>query len=97
MARRIVRSDACTAVLLAAVLVCMLGISSSAEAQAGVPRRQSVLTINPLGLPFEYVSAEFEHRATDLVTLGLSGSFFGRGDVNYSTLEGRCGSTLTRL
>lgn len=89
MAFRIVRSVAGAAVLSAAALVCMLGTSSGAQAQAAVPGRQSVVTINPLGIPFEYISAEIERRASDLVTLGLSGSFFGPGDVNYTTLEGK--------
>ncbi len=65
----------------------VLSISTRVEAQ--VPARRSVLSVNPLGIPFEYFSAELERLTSPLVSFGLQGSYFGPDEGSYTTLEGK--------
>ena len=79
---RLVQVTACTmtALYLAAAPV---------QAQDPVPARRTVITLNPLGIPFEYFSGEFERIVTGLTTVGITGSYLGLDDESYATLEGK--------
>lgn len=71
-------------------LALVLGLSAlpaGATAQDAGPARRNVLSLNPLGIPFEYFSAEYERQLTSLASLGLTGSYLGWGDGDYSTAE----------
>ncbi len=61
-----------------------------AHAQAA-PKKEmgSLISINPLGLPFQYVSAESESRLTKMVTLGSSLSWLSVDDGTYFSLEAK--------
>lgn len=68
MLRRILLSIAlCTASPLAA------------QSSAPQPFRQA-LTINPIGLPFELISAEYERALNPAATFGIGASYFGAFD-----------------
>lgn len=62
---------------------------ATARSQDAAPARRAVVTINPLGIPFEYFSGEFERVLTGLTTAGLTFSYLGFDDESYSTLEGK--------
>jgi hypothetical protein len=66
-----------------------LALANPSAAQAAAPVQRNIFSINPLGIPFEYVSAEFERMLTGLTSIGLTGSYLGWGDAAYSTLEGK--------
>ncbi len=71
-----------------------VGVASSSSAQSakasGIPFvGRTVLSLNPLGLPFKYVAAELEQKVTDIVTLGLAASYLGVNDASYSSLEAK--------
>lgn len=48
-----------------------------------------MVSINPLGLPFQYVSAESESRVTKMVTLGSSLSWLSVDDGDYLSFEAK--------
>ncbi|MCC6317883.1 MAG: hypothetical protein IT361_09350 [Gemmatimonadaceae bacterium] len=50
---------------------------------------RNLLTIDPLGIPFEYFSVEYERMMTGLVSVGLIGSYLGWGDGSFTTLESK--------
>lgn len=50
-------------------------------------QRRNVLSINPLGIPFEYFSAEYEGTVAGAFTLGGNVSYFSPGDANYTSFE----------
>lgn len=84
---RIVRSITSRVV---AILFAVASIPSLATAQAPAVRPANVFSLNPLGLPFEVVAAEYEHRVSDMATLGLSGSYFSPGsDFTISSLDAK--------
>lgn len=78
-------------VATAAVLATLAGALAPArgEAQARPSRGNTLVSINPLGLPFEYVAAEIERKASNLATLGGSLSYLGLDDESYFSLEGK--------
>ncbi len=66
---------------LAALLV-----ATPALAQ-GIPDRRQALSFNPLGIPFEYFSGEYEVRASDAFTIGGSLSYFDISNDEYFSVE----------
>lgn len=48
---------------------------------------RNVLSINPLGIPFEYVAAEYEGAVAGPYTLGANFSYFSPGDESYTSFE----------
>jgi hypothetical protein len=74
-----------TAFAIAALVVA----SSQAYAQDAAPARRTVITLNPLGIPFEYFSGELERIMTGLTTAGITASYLGLSDDSYATLEGK--------
>ena len=60
-----------------------------ATAGAQEPERRNVLSLNPLGIPFEYISGEYERMITGLTTFGLQGSFLSVDEGSYSTMEAK--------
>lgn len=80
--RRLFEAAACATAALA------LAATPSA-AQDPAPARRTVITLNPLGIPFEYFSGEFERIVTGLTTVGITGSYLGISDESYATLEGK--------
>jgi hypothetical protein len=78
--------------LPAALLGLTLAATAPAlQAQAAPAPRRNALTINPLGIPFEYVSAEYERVVSAGFTLGVGASHLGIDDGSYTTgeLKGR--------
>lgn len=63
--------------------------ATPSRAQDPAPARRTVITLNPLGIPFEYFSGEFERIVTGLTTVGITGSYLGFDDESYATLEGK--------
>lgn len=86
-----------SAALLLALAVSALARPAQAQAPAPAPAPspagpayRNLFSLNPLAIPFEYVSAEYERMASGLVSFGLAGSYFGAfSDRSYSTLEGK--------
>jgi len=70
-------------------MAALIGASSQAHAQDTAPARRTVITVNPLGIPFEYFSGEFERIMTGLTTAGITVSYLGLDDDSYATLEGK--------
>lgn len=64
-------------------------VPAALQAQEAVPERKTMLSINPLGLPFEYVSTELERKLSRMVTLGASLSYLGIDDNSYLSVEGK--------
>lgn len=60
------------------------------SAQAQAPRAgRTVLSLNPLGLPFKYVSGEIEQKLSAIATLGGSASYLDVDDASYSSFEAK--------
>ncbi|MEO6446829.1 MAG: hypothetical protein ABIZ91_14325 [Gemmatimonadaceae bacterium] len=74
--------------LSVAIALLIVGWSAPAAAQYRGPMRTAV-TINPLGLPFKYVSAELEQKATNIVTFGAAVSYLGIDNGSYASVEGK--------
>lgn len=78
--------------LLAAALVAIpLAAPVTGTLAAQAPRaNRTLISINPLGLPFKWVSAELEQKATGLVTLGASFSYIDLfDDASYLSFDGK--------
>lgn len=71
----------------------LVGIARGAGAQGAggtAPiERRNILSLNPLGIPFEYFSLEYERMLSHLASVGLTGSYLGIGDGKYNTLEAK--------
>ena len=71
-----------------ALAVAAVVVAQGAAAQA--PAQRNVFSVNPLGIPFEYFAVEYEHMASSLTSIGLTGSYLGIGSgSSYSTLEAK--------
>jgi hypothetical protein len=78
--------------VLAGVLTLVVaGAVTAAPLAAQAPRaNNTALSINPLGLPFEWFSAELERKTGRMVTVGASFSYFGLiDDVSYLSFDGK--------
>jgi len=73
----------------AALLVALTAAPLAAQSAASPAplQRRNVLSINPLGIPFEYVSAEYEGMVVGAFTLGGNVSYFAPGGVSYTSFE----------
>lgn len=70
----------------------LLADPSCIQAQQKPPAPRSgrtLLSINPLGLPFQYVSSEVEQRLSGLATLGGSVSYLRVDNGSYVSLEAK--------
>jgi hypothetical protein len=65
--------------LALAATVALTALTTTAGAQAGAPSTdgqfRSVLSVNPIALPFGWLSAEYERVASPAFTLGLGGAY----------------------
>lgn len=71
--------------LLAVASTHALGAQGTAVPGSGIGR--NVLAINPLGIPFEYFSAEYEGAVGGSFTLGANASYFSPSDETYASFE----------
>lgn len=80
---------------LTAVTLVALALSTAAAAQSPtaasqtIRQRRTLISLNPLGLPFEYVAGELEQKVTGIATIGLAASYLGAGDASYTSLEAK--------
>lgn len=66
----------------------LLVVPDTARAQDAAPARRTLVTINPLGIPFEYFAGEIERVVSGLVSVGATVSYWGVFDeASYSTAE----------
>lgn len=75
-----------------AAVVAMLALGSSpVHGQAtGQPRTyRQMISLNPLGIPFEYLSGEYEVRTSALTTIGVALSYLDLDPERYTTIEGK--------
>lgn len=81
--------------LAAAVLVSLTagvlaGSAASLEAQAPSPRGgRTMISLNPLGLPFKYVSGELEQKISNIATIGGAVSYLDVSDESYTSFEAK--------
>lgn len=73
----------------ALTIAALVAASTPAHAQDAAPARRTLITVNPLGIPFEYFSGELERILTGLTTAGITVSYLGVDDESYATLEGK--------
>lgn len=52
-----------------------------------VPFRQNLVSVNPLGLVFEYFSGEIEHAMSRSASIAVSGSYASPYDLTYTSLD----------
>lgn len=52
-----------------------------------VPLRENVVSINPLGLVFEYFSGEFEHSVSRAASLAIAGSYASPFSFTYTSFD----------
>lgn len=50
---------------------------------------RTLVSLNPLGLPFKYVSGEVEQKVSAIATIGGSASYLDIGDGSYSSFEAK--------
>lgn len=74
---------------LAWVAVTLATVLAAIPAAAQAPVRRNLLSINPLGIPFEYFSGEYERNVSGLTTFGLQASYLNIDDGSYSTVEAK--------
>ncbi|MGQ0647763.1 MAG: hypothetical protein ACT4P7_09320 [Gemmatimonadaceae bacterium] len=72
-----------------ALLSGLVVVPISLRAQDAAPSFKNLLSLNPLGIPFEYISAEWERVASGITSFGLTGSYLGFESASYSTLEAK--------
>lgn len=79
------------AALRTAVVLGACSALAAAPLAAQAPRaNRTLVSINPLGLPFKWVSAELEQKATALVTVGASFSYIDLfDDASYLSFDGK--------
>lgn len=70
-------------------LLALTLLPAALQAQDAVPERKTMWSLNPLGLPFEYVSTELERKLSRMATLGASLSYLGIDDNSYLSVEGK--------
>ena len=58
-----------------------------AQQPASMPTRRNAFSINPLGIPFEVVSIEFETAVHDAFTIAGNFSYFSPDDYTRSSFE----------
>lgn len=74
--------------LLAALATAAVVLAAPLHAQA--PRAErTMISLNPLGLPFKYVSGEIEQKLTGIATLGGSVSYLDVDDNSYTSFEAK--------
>ena len=56
---------------------------------AAIPQWRSFVGANPLGIPFDIVSVEFETTVASAATLGAVGSYNDIDNTRYATVDGR--------
>ena len=73
-----------------------LGVSSASAQNspqmspaAAFPQWRTFLGANPLGIPFDIVSVEFETTAASATTVGVSGSYNDIDNTVYKTVDGK--------
>jgi hypothetical protein len=66
------------------------GRPAAAQSPTAVGYR-NVFSINPLGIPFEYIAIEYERMVSPMTSLGFTGSYFGAEwlDGSYATGEAK--------
>jgi hypothetical protein len=69
-----------------AVAAALVTVAGTTEAQTAESRRHA-LSINPLGIPFEYLAVEYEGRVNPAFTLGANVTYFGPDDNSYTSFE----------
>lgn len=74
--------------LALAAAAALLATTRPLEAQGRAPG-SVLVSVNPLGLPFKYVSGEIERKLTGLATFGGSVSFLDVDDGSYSSFEAK--------
>jgi hypothetical protein len=52
-----------------------------------VPLRENLISINPLGIVFEYFSGEIEHAISRSASVGLTGSYASPFDFTYTSFD----------
>jgi hypothetical protein len=52
-----------------------------------VPLRENLISINPLGIVFEYFSGEFEHAVSRSTSLALNASYASPFDFSYTSVD----------
>lgn len=70
-------------------LLALTLLPAALQAQEAAAERKTMWSINPLGLPFEYVSTELERKVSGMATLGASLSYLGVDDDSYLSVEGK--------
>ncbi len=75
--------------LAVAASLAVIDVSVVSAQSAPAKEYGSLLSINPLGLPFKYVSAESESRVTKMVTLGGTVSWLSVSDGSYLSLDAK--------
>ena len=53
----------------------------------GDSTRTSLISINPLGVVFEYFSGEFEHAVSPITSIAVAGSYVSPFDFTYSSVD----------
>jgi len=81
------RSTIRTVALLLGVAAA-LAVATPASAQMS-REGKTLLSINPLGLPFKYVSAEIEQKMSSIATIGGSFSYLDIDDGSYLSTEAK--------
>lgn len=71
------------------LVVGLTAVWARAGAQGVSDGRRNVLSINPLGIPFEWFTLEFEHGTKGPMSFGLAGSYLGVSDGSYSSLDAK--------
>lgn len=84
MPRAVFRTTLATLVLAGAPAV---AFAQARDSSAAERPRQTVLSINPLGLPFKYAAGEWEQRASGKATVGIAASYLGVDDASYTSAE----------
>jgi hypothetical protein len=73
---------------LALAAASLLSVAAPLHAQGRAPG-STLVSLNPLGLPFKYVSGEVERKLSGIATIGGSVSFLDIDDGSYSSFEGK--------
>src|SRR5205823_9451322 len=83
-----VRFRLAASLLFSSGFTCVTAAGVRAQSPARIPYL-TYIAVNPLGIPFDIASAEFETALASGITVGALGSYTSLGDDRYTTFDAK--------
>lgn len=88
--RRALRLSPGRTLALGALSATLLAVATVPAAAQAPRANRTLISINPLGLPFKWISAEVEQKASQMITVGASVSYVDLfDDASYTSFDAK--------